>query len=308
VKPGHYPFLSNAEYHGGPGISKSHLDIVAQGLPLYWQAYRNPMRPAREEKEAWKLGSITHCAILEPDALFKEFVIEPTEDDGAPRRPTSRQLNAKKPSADSLEAIAFWADFDKRAAGRTIVSQEHFDLAMHMRDAVDRHPAAGPLMRDRKAAGSKAEQSFYAIDPATGLLVKCRFDDLVDVSALDLKTTKDASEASFANSVCDYRYHVQEAWYRKVFKLVTGKSLDDWTFLAVDVRPPHQVGLYTLPRDVVAAAARVADENLRAIGDAIAADYWPDPGYGGKKELVIPGWGRKALGMGLAEDDYAGLD
>lgn len=311
MEPGHYPAITNAEYHGGPGISKSHLDVIARGDRLYWQAYRNPSRPAREEKDAWTLGSATHCAILEPENFSKEFIVapEPSEDDDIPKRPTKPQLNAAKKTDLAKRSIDFWAEFDARVKGRMVLSQEHYDLAWTMRDTVATHPKAGPLLKRLQANKGAAEQAYYAVDPETGLLLKCKFD-YKDASpeALDVKTTRDANPVDFAKHVGDYRYHVQEAFYRKVFKLATGEELGPWTFLAIESTAPHQIGLYDLPRDIVRAAGRVAQENLRRIADGIAMDYWPDPGYSGVITLDLPRWEKKKLGIDSAENDFDGLD
>jgi hypothetical protein len=245
--------------------------------------------------------------MLEPDLFDKEFHVEPAADD-APKRPTSRQRAAKEPSKETLNAIAFWRDFDAQANGRTILSRVHHNTAWTIAKTVQQHPKAGPLMKQLRAAGGKAEVSYYAKDPATGALVKCRFDFHAPPPMVDVKTAKDASPEGFARSVHNYRYGVQEAWYRKLYKLVTGEDFGEWSFLVIDSAAPHQIGIYTLPRDYVKGCLTIAERDLRAIVDARALDYWPDYAYGGAIELDIPRWAKRAVGVDTPEDDFEGLD
>jgi hypothetical protein len=42
IKPGRYTDIDNEAYHFGPGISKSHLDVVAHSPRLYWAKYIDP--------------------------------------------------------------------------------------------------------------------------------------------------------------------------------------------------------------------------------------------------------------------------
>lgn len=307
MRLGHFPVMTNADYHGGEGISKSHLDVIAEGGPMaYWYRYVNPAREPRVSTPALVLGSATHKAILEPQTFTEDFIVEP---DDAPKRPTKTQLKAKKPSHDTLDAIAFWADFEAQVAGRQILTREQYATAWDMAAAVGAHPQAWPLLLGMRAGGGRAEQSYFAKDPGTGALVKSRFDFLDPGDALDLKTTADASEAAFIRSVFKYRYGVQEAWYRKVYRLVTGRDLGRWTFMAVQSTAPYQIGLYTLPRDYVDACSEQAEANLRAIVGAKQLDYWPDPGFQGVKELDVPNWIRRATGVvESAEEEFGELE
>jgi exodeoxyribonuclease VIII len=282
---------TNEQYHGGPGESKSRLDAMAEGPRVYWNNYINPKRPPREHKEAWDLGSATHSAILEPDLFGTDYIVAP-----------EFNLRTKQGKADKAQLLA-----DCAARGQTLLSEKHYELASAMRDTVYAHPEASKLLGDMRRAGALAEQSYYAVDPATGLLVKCRFDYLAAKvgRAVDLKTTRDARPHKFTRSIEDYRYDVQEAFYRHVYSLATqGEMLEDWCFLAVDSEPPHQVGLYSLPREVIRGAHRVAMSNLQRIADCKMMNHWPDPGYAGVVELPLSRWHRKSLGIDGADDDY----
>lgn len=72
--PGVYADISNADYHGGPGISKSGLDIIEDRTPAtYRHVTDNPSE--RTETAAMRIGSAVHAAILEPDLFGQEYCL-----------------------------------------------------------------------------------------------------------------------------------------------------------------------------------------------------------------------------------------
>ena len=123
--------MTNDEYHSGPGVSKSHLDVISPdngGCPLdYWDSYINPEPPERNETDDMLLGTVFHTAVMEPDLFNAQYISVPED---APKRPTARQREAKKPSLDTLSAIEWWDDFEKEAAGKRIVTRADLDAAV----------------------------------------------------------------------------------------------------------------------------------------------------------------------------------
>lgn len=260
---------SNAEYHSGPGISKSHLDCIAGKSPLhYWHKYLNPDREPEEPTPAKVLGSAIHSIILEPDLFDEEFAINPG---------IERRSNAGK-----AEYAAFLAE----NAGKTIITDEQAQACYAVRDAVHRHPLARGLLQS-----GKAEQSFYAIDPETGELIKCRIDYLPDNGSMivDVKSTEDASPGGFGKSAANYRYPLQTAWYQDVLDACVGEHPEHWVFLAFEKEPPYAIGVYFAdPVDVQ--RARVAGRrDLQRIVEHKRAGVWPD--YGTEAlPLQLPTW------------------
>jgi hypothetical protein len=163
--------LTNADYHADPAISASHLKAVMQSPYHYWSRYLNPQRPTMEPTAAMRLGSLAHCAVLEPDELHNRYAIAP-----------DRRSNAGKAAAA-----------DMAARGLEAVTEADMALAANMAIAVQGHPYAGALLAD-----GKAEQSFWADDIATGLRVKARPDWYFGGTIVDLKTCTDASPSGFA--------------------------------------------------------------------------------------------------------------
>jgi hypothetical protein len=259
---------SNADYHADPAVSASHLHAVAASPYHYWSRFLAPDRPPSVQTAAMKLGSLTHCAVLEPDELSKRYAV------CLPR-------NTK--AGKEMES-------EMAAAGIESVTSTDMDQALAMAASVRSHQAAAALLRD-----GKAEQSFWWDDIPTGLRCKCRPDWYTGSTIVDLKTTTDASPKGFAKSVAQWRYHVQQNHY------LAGTFAERFVFVAVEKTYPYAVGVYEL--DMAAAMSGEAERrtNLQTIADCRAIDEWP--GYSNICEtLRLPSWALQASSSITSED------
>lgn len=111
--------MTNDEYHAASGVSKSHLDLIAQKSPLhYWHRYINPNREPSVKNPAMKLGTATHTAILQPNEFEKLVTCDLDHD---------RRGEEKK---------AAWAAFEAANADKTIITKAQWDEIMPLRDKV----------------------------------------------------------------------------------------------------------------------------------------------------------------------------
>lgn len=256
--------LSNAEYHALDYVSKSHLDLVDKSPFHYWDRYINPDRVIPEPTKQMIIGSAFHSLVLEPDVFETEFMVEAVD---APKRPTATQRNAKKPSNQTLDAIAFWESFDNKAKGKTILSLEDIERLTIMKQRIVEHPAASTILN----LSGVAEQSYQWKDEKTGELCKSRPDFHTDDGTLivDLKTTSDASELGFQKSVHNFRYHVQAGFYLRSIK-----EAQQFVFIAVETKPPYLVAVYNASTDMINAGNRVADKNLETLANCRKSGKW----------------------------------
>lgn len=261
--------ISNDDYHAGPGISKSHLDAIAEKSPLhYWHKYINPERERAEPTTAMKLGTAIHSAILEPDLFATNFVQAPA-------------FNRR-----TKEGRALAEEFEAKNEGKTVLTPEDHQTCLTIRDRVYAHPLAAGLLKD-----GKAEQSYYANDPETGELIKCRFDYLLDSGemAIDVKSAIDASPAGFGRAVGNLRYDVAPAWYFDVLDVLYGEVPDHWVWLVVEKEPPYAIGIYYVLPEMVQRAREAARRDFMRIVECKQKDHWPD--YALNIQAVeLPGW------------------
>lgn len=73
MKPGIYSEIPNHEYHGGPGISKSGLDLVHRS-PMHFKAVRDAAND-NVPTPAQAIGTAAHAIILEPAEFVRDYCL-----------------------------------------------------------------------------------------------------------------------------------------------------------------------------------------------------------------------------------------
>lgn len=107
MKPGVYEGIPNAEYHGGPGISKSGLDLVHRS-PMHYHAVvtaANDHTPTA----AQELGTAAHALILEPDVFTDTYCLALRRSD-VPEAIEEREALVEMVEAINAERIAAHPD------------------------------------------------------------------------------------------------------------------------------------------------------------------------------------------------------
>jgi exodeoxyribonuclease VIII len=235
--------LSNEQYHQSEGISKSGLDLIDRS-PAHFKSFK------RENTRAKEVGSAIHCAILEPEIYQAEYAVIDCED----RR------------------SAIYKAACKDRASSNVLTQAEGDRVSGMFDAVYSYKPARAIMD----APGRNELSVYAKDPETGLLVKCRFDRLLDCGiAADLKKTQDARPEAFMRSIDNYRYYVQAAFYMDVYKWATGETLQAFKFIPIEEAAPHGCRVYQIDDLSIEFGRMAYRAALNTYADCIANDSWP---------------------------------
>lgn len=302
MEPGFYDGILNADYHSGPGVSKSNLDLVAQApATLEWS--RNAPTDADAET-AVNIGSAFHALLLEPEMFEAQYVADfappagalVTADDikaalvargiefkvSASKGALVATLLEEDPSAPVAEALQ--REWAAGVAGRTVLTAGEWRKLWLMRESVMAHPVARKLV---EAAGA-VERSYYWHDGETGELCRSRMDKTLTAAGmiLDVKTTADLG--NFARSVGDYRYHVQDAFYSDGYEAVTGEQPKGFVFLAVSTsrdRARYPVRLFSLDQESKRLGRDEYRLNLRTYAECRATGNWP-----GVEGLAVPAW------------------
>lgn len=228
--PGFYQDLSNAQYHAGPGISKSGLDLIAHcpsSLPWSREA------PVDEEKlKAMDFGTALHCLLLEPHNFDSEFIVAPKY---------NLRTNADKEA---------WAEFQEEHANKIIMTADEWRQLQIMHGSVMAHPTARWIFEQ---AGVN-ESSIYWNDDETGELCRIRPDRILTDHHIivDVKTV--AGIDRFWWHAIDFRYFVQDAMYSEGYASHFGEIPSFW-FLAVSTTVNcgrYPVMVYELSADMKA--------------------------------------------------------
>jgi exodeoxyribonuclease VIII len=270
--------MTAEEYFSIDAASNSGLKLIAQSPLHFMDSKINPKAPT----EAMIFGTAVHSAILEPELFAESIVVLPYD---RPNRPSSRQINAKKPSAETLAAIDWWADFDRVNAGKSVIDTKTYAKVLAVRSAVMNNPDAAAILND-----GDAEQAVFWIDEDTGVECKARMDFIGSCIA-DVKTTNDASANEFRRTIGSYRYHVQAAFYLDGL-FAADNSIPHNTafkFIAVEKEPPFAVAVYWLGRESTELGRRIYKRDLNAYAMCKALNSWPGYPAGGQ-EIDLNRW------------------
>ena len=263
MKPGIYTAdqLSNAAYHSGPGISCTGLKKIAVS-PAHFK------RGEFKQTAAMAIGSATHSAILEPESFANQYVTLPA---GKDRRSSEYKALCAEYGTDN---VLVWSDANQ------------IDM---MQMSVSQNPVARKWLYQEPG---RNELSVYAKDPETGVLVRCRFDRLLDRGfSPDLKTTTDASPRGFSNAIAKYGYAFQAAFYLDTYFWATGDVLDGFGFIACESKAPHNVMCYRLDDESIEIGRSKYRQALNTYAECLESGVWN--GYEGFAEemlIGLPNW------------------
>ena len=145
-----------------------------------------------------------------------------------------------------------------------------------MTEAVLSHRVARELFEQP----GHAEASVFATDPETDVGMRARFDYLPDFTAptptaVDLKTAVNASPDGFAKVAAEYRYDIQEEWYRLTYSLAGGDFGMPFKFVVVEKRAPYLVGVYSLAQEFAELGRGRVRDALNVYAECLATDMWP---------------------------------
>lgn len=275
--------ISEDEYHQLTAFSNSDLKLIARS-PAHYKASKTEQK---EPTPALIAGRILHCAILEPENFHSRFVVVPED---APRRPSSAQRDAKKPSEDTIRAILWWDEWNLQTKGKQEIKHEDQLEYTAIANNIRSHPELVGFLKD-----SLTEQTFIANDPVTGVQLRCRADLVCTINGyrvvIDFKSAEDARRGYFERACFNYGYFHQEAFYRDVIEWSGYGKVDLFLFAVFEKEAPYAVKLYQSTATAVDRARTSYRQSLNLAAECLANNEWPN--YSTDIEtLDYPAWAK----------------
>lgn len=182
-----------------------------------------------KDKDAYRQGRATHCATLEPERFYSDYVVQP--DFAQLARDKFGSLRTKESQNYRDANQAEWFEENNRP-GIEIISQDKMDIALRSAAAIRKNKHAMELLKH-----SKCEQVIRWYDPDTGLECKGRID-IKCGRIVDLKTTRRTSVREILMDASRFDYHGQVAWYHDGAKqcgLIDGEALPAAIFVHASI-------------------------------------------------------------------------
>ncbi len=209
---------------------------------------------------AMEFGTLVHGILLEDFQIEKNIIIMP-------------DINKKtKVYKEWLKTI----DNTK-----LIVSQTDYNIAKRMVNNLLAKKSFQKLWEQRIAT----EKAYYYNKDG----VKCKA--LIDIELnsgygiIDLKTSANIDKRKFFNSIIDYSYDTQAAWYQEL----TGRTAEPYYIVAMEKSEPYDSIVYLIPPELIEAGHRLNQERFELYKYCTKTGDWF--GYEDKiHQLEIPSW------------------
>lgn len=254
--------MSNEDYHSAPGLSFTTFKEFLRS-PAHYKAYHE----AEDDPTPSQIkGSALHCRVLEPHIYAQTYA----HIDGPMNR------NPWKAQAD-----------EAKAAGKTPLGKSTWESVDGMEKALQAHPEARTMVKE-----GKKEVAFFAVDPVTGVLMKCKADLwLPELKVVgDLKTCSDARPDGFIRAqLMKLRYDIQSAFYLRVISLATVQPHKEHVHLCVEDLAPHGVMLHALDDASLERSDLTINHGLVKFKHCMDTDTWPGLPTG-VNPIAIPSW------------------
>lgn len=212
------------------------LAEILRNAKRWVRGYESP------ETKSMEFGTLYDCLLLEPFQFSKRFAILPPD---APRKPSERQINAKKPSPATVEAIEWWKEWLANNPGEIVKPELNASVHVAIHRLQEDNLICELIACSAKQVMVKAEWH----DLPTGLVVplKCLIDIVPDYehpvfgnSLWDLKSTRNASPRFFARDAQRYMYHLQAGFYSDMFNAASGQNRSDFGHIVQEAYPPYE--------------------------------------------------------------------
>ncbi|WP_151824517.1 PD-(D/E)XK nuclease-like domain-containing protein [Acinetobacter bereziniae] len=271
--------MSNADYHSHPAVSSSQLKTILRS-PAHFYA-KHIAGCEYKQTSAMAIGTAVHSLFLEPHNFENDCAIEPV---------VNKRTNEGKAKNE---------EFLLANLNKTIITQQQFESASAMVEAMKKHPMFKMIL-----SGGIREASVFYKDDETDLDCRVRFDWHVapNVSEffpngliMDIKKTTDARESEFARSCQKYGYALSASMYLQGYKAYYGSdSNPTFLFFVVEEDSPFESIIYYASDEMIFAGEIKRREAMLKLQQAKSNNEWS--GYSKQiQQINLPVWAMKEI-------------
>lgn len=261
-------------------LSKSVIWEFTKVSPWRWR--HHPKQVNMTDAIIW--GTVVDALTTAPECFNDQVAVLPGD---APKKPTSAQINAKKPSAATVEAVEWWSEWEQGSAGKTVISFEVFQQAQQAAEMLTE------TCKESAEIFSASDSQVVIGAKIQGLKVK----GLVDLAPkgadflADLKTTGQFSRQGFERTSASLGYHVQCGVYLALWNACfPDDQRSGFKIIWQDNSDPFEVCVTNVPSFEIEHGMATAEAAISKIKQCAESDHWPMLGEGQLIDIVRPTW------------------
>ena len=271
-------------YHDRQSLSKSKLGTFDRfGAAHYHAQYIAKTMPGPDSPALW-FGR-RFDGLCDNEDRERNTWAPPLPED-APKKPSSSQRNAKKPSPETVAAIAWWDEWNAKHGGKVEVGEDDRQTLLEMMHALDANEHAHKLWSHEQC---ERQLTIRRELPALGIELQSRPDGVNLTAELpyiaDIKTTADLSR--FPNDCITYGYHMQLAIGQWLLAK-EGVQAEAYLIVVESKRAPR-CKVFRMPEIALAAGWEKAKRLMDEIARRMKANDWTER-QESIEEITLPGW------------------
>ena len=252
------------DYFTRKGVRSTLLKAMLNGSPLHYRHMQDNLDDGDTPDRQMRRGM--HAATLEPERWSREFL----------------------PYPGKTRSGKDWETWEITHPGITGLTQAGYANANGVAAAVRAHPVAGPLVN---YPGAIFEEPQEWTDEATGLFCLSRPDLRLPMTDRtingDLKTVGSLKDVERTAWRLDWP--LQATHYVEGAKINAPGHRVDSCIIAVEDKPPYDVGVYWMRPEVLEHAERIRRGLLETIAECERTGIWPGR-YQAAQVMDLPHW------------------
>ena len=186
-------------------------------------------------------------------------------------------------------------DAIRGAGGVPLLRHEHTQV-QDMADAIRAHPIAAALLSPERG---EPEQSMFWPDEEFGVWRRGRMDFMPTPGRhrpiiTDYKTAASASPEEIPRAVANFRYDMQDDWYRTGYRAIFPGEDPAFIFIFQEKTPPYLITCVELDDDAKRAGQRLNRAAMERYRDCASSGIWPGYAYD-ITPITLPPYARRGF-------------
>lgn len=260
------------EYNSLPGVSMSRLKELRRSPQHYLHRLSNA-----KETAPLRLGTAAHAAVLEPERFERQFAVWSRRGDSGNLAPRRGQ---------------YWDTFTAEHPGKTIITEDEFELAVAIAKAVRSNPNAAHYLANGDPEVTMQWQM------ADGRRCRGRVDWFTRCAPygggevvphlVGLKSARDCRPFKFGNQSAVLGYHLSWGFYRDGYFSIKGiepRVIE----IVVESESPHAVAVYSIPADIIDQGRDEYQNLMLRLAECESTGHFPGP-QEYEEPLSLPSW------------------